>query len=132
MLTKLKSDGAVSTAGSSVKKGNKGRLELTAEQGSDGFGLSFFDFGNYGRLRWAANFGQLDREELVSVRDALTDLIEGRVASTHVPFEAAVVEATTEAEAELTPPDDELPAVTDDTIVVSAETETSEATQPTA
>jgi len=129
MITKLKSDGATSTAGTSVLKGKKGRLELFAEEHIvDGyFVLSFADFGNYGRERWSADFGQLSREDLLNVRDALTDLVEGRVDSTHIPFEAAseaadvpVAEAEPVAETET------------DTEVITLVTSEAETTQPTA
>lgn len=123
MLTKLKNDGATSTAGISVKKGNKGRLELFAEKlFDDGFGVTFSDFGNYGRLRWTADFGDLDRVDLMSIRDALTKLIEGHIDNTHIAFEVAEEEVV-EAE----PASD-----MDEAFQTAIDATESETTQPTA
>lgn len=55
MFMKLKTEGVKSTAGATVKKGGKGRVEFFVERDGDGFTFGFKDFGNYGRERWSAD-----------------------------------------------------------------------------
>jgi len=88
MLTVMKRNGATSSAGDTVKKGHRGRLELFASRSEDGsYTLDFTDYGNFGKERWSANFGTLTREDLESMIDALINLRDDEIDSTHLPFE---------------------------------------------
>jgi len=87
MLTISKKSGANSTAGGRAKKGAKGRLELCAFSRGDGtYGVSFEDFGNYGRKRWEASFGDLNEDQVRSMIDELESLLDGSSDTTHVEF----------------------------------------------
>jgi hypothetical protein len=120
MLTISKKDGAISTAGA-AKKGDKGRLELNAFSRGDGtYGLNFKDYGNYGRIRWEASFGDLTEHSIDDMIEALQELRAGQIEDTAVEFqppqpepeaEAEPVEEELEDEAELSADDvEELPA----------------------
>ena len=91
MLTVSKNNGAFSTADkntSAKRKGNKGRLELFVENNGDGsFCIVFGDYGNYGRLRWGANFGEQSEEDLDFMINQLIALKNGKIETTYVPFE---------------------------------------------
>ena len=107
----MKNNGAVSTAGQTVKKGNKGRLSLYAERTEDGLQLHFQDFGNYGRERWSAMFPMTD-SDLENMVFLLDQLRLGEINTTLAePAETQEeVTETTEAEpAEATPEEIEEP-----------------------
>ena len=87
MITQSKLNGALSTAGDGVKKGSRGRLELSAEATGDTFRVLFQDFGNYGRVRWEGQLTGLDRSSISNIINSLQALLDGRVATTRVPFE---------------------------------------------
>jgi len=81
--------GVSSTAGDSVKRGGKGRLEMfVASDGQGGFSVHFDDYGNYGRVRWAAQ-APLTRDELLDMIADLQCLADGQIDTTHEPFEQA-------------------------------------------
>jgi hypothetical protein len=88
MLTVLKTNGgANSTVGSETKRGRKGRLELFAERTAvGGVGIKFVDYGNYGRVRWEADFGELDEFELNAMIDSLKEVLAGASESSRIPF----------------------------------------------
>ncbi len=72
-------NGAQSTAAESNRRGGKGRLELSAsrqvmESGTETFNVVFRDIGNYGRERWAADFGQLGPNQIDDMISALQEL----------------------------------------------------------
>jgi hypothetical protein len=102
MLTISKRNGATSTAGATAKKGNKGRLELRAERTDDGFRVRFEDYGNYGRIRWEADFGSLDENGILDIIESLQELLAGDADSTAVAF-VEPQEQTAEVEAEAEP-----------------------------
>lgn len=108
MLTISKKDGAISTAGA-AKKGDKGRLELNAFSRGDGtYGVNFKDYGNYGRIRWEASFGDLTEHSIDDMIEALTELRQGLIEDTAVEFQPTQPEPEPEAEAELVEEDEEL------------------------
>ena len=72
-------NGASSTAADSNRRGGKGRLELEAsrvvmESGAETFSVVFRDIGNYGRERWAADFGQLGPSQIDDMIATLQEL----------------------------------------------------------
>jgi hypothetical protein len=72
-------NGASSTAADSNRRGGKGRLELEAsrvvmESGTETFNVVFRDIGNYGRERWAADFGQLGPSQIDDMIATLQEL----------------------------------------------------------
>ena len=72
-------NGASSTAADSNRRGGKGRLELEAsrvvmESGVETFNVVFRDIGNYGRERWAADFGQLGPSQIDDMIATLQEL----------------------------------------------------------
>ena len=88
MLTVTKKSGATSSAGDVVKKGSRGRLEMFASRRGDGsYTLDFTDYGNFGKERWSANFGTLSADDLNSMIDALINLRDNEIDTTHLPFE---------------------------------------------
>jgi hypothetical protein len=87
MLTVLKKSGARSTAGDVAKKGNKGRLELFVSRDESTYSVRFTDYGNYGRVRWDADFGLLTRNDVEEMIAELQSLVDGHSDTTHVPFE---------------------------------------------
>lgn len=105
MLMKLKLHGAKSSAGGNGKRGNKGRLELFAEKTNEGFSLKFLDFGNYGRVRWTGDFGELGSEELDDMIFSLTELRDGGEHSTRWPQEIVdeIVRVSSEGAAPISP-----------------------------
>lgn len=96
MLTVSRKSGASSTADkgrTGSQKGSKGRLELFASRNTDGtYSVSFADYGNFGRERWAADFGTVTEAQLSDLIDALSALQSGVIDTTHVPFEAVVAQ----------------------------------------
>jgi hypothetical protein len=99
MLTISKKNGANSTAGSTAKKGNKGRLELCAERDGENFRVRFEDYGNYGRIRWQADFGELSEDQLRAMIGDLEALLDGSEDTTAVEFIEPQPEPTPEVEA---------------------------------
>ncbi len=87
MLTKMKRNGAKSSAGEVAKKGYKGRLELVAERREDGYHITFHDVGNYGKSRSWGDFGALTAEELLAVAAQLQAVASGQVSSTALSAE---------------------------------------------
>ena len=72
-------NGAQSTAAESNRRGGKGRLELEAtrvvmEAGTETFNGVVRDIGNYGRERWAADFGQLGPSQIDDMIATLQEL----------------------------------------------------------
>ena len=72
-------NGAQSTAAESNRRGGKGRLELEAsrvvlESGTETLNVVIRDIGNYGRERWAADFGQLGPNQIDDMISALQEL----------------------------------------------------------
>ncbi len=84
MLTVKKFEkGATSTAADTNKRGGKGHLRLEAKkvevEGKEFFNITFRDFGNYGRERWNASFGDLSQKQIDQVIDHLLGLRESLV-----------------------------------------------------
>jgi hypothetical protein len=82
MLTVKKFEkGATSTAAKSNKRGGQGHLRLEAKkvevEGKEVFNITFRDFGNYGRERWKASFGELSPNQIDQVIDHLQSLRRG-------------------------------------------------------
>ena len=103
MLTVMKRNGATSSAGDTVKKGHKGRLELFASKRDDGsYTLDFCDVGNFGKERWSANFGTLSADDLNSMIDALINLRDNEIDTTHLPFEDLQAQESAPVETEET------------------------------
>jgi hypothetical protein len=128
MITKLKNDGASSTAGAVSKRGHKGRLELFGERIDDNeFTVNFADFGGFGKLRWHAQFGKLDASDLRDMIQSLQDLLHGTIDSTALDSETlegmladAIAEAKSQSnETEAEPVIEEIAA--DDEAVASTE-----------
>ncbi len=71
-------NGATSTASAESKRGHKGSLELEAKQvevdGKRSYNIVFNDYGNYGRKRWSADFGQLSDDDVQSIIEHLEAL----------------------------------------------------------
>tara|TARA_Y100001951_G_C11259029_1_gene251311 strand:+ start:750 stop:1004 length:255 start_codon:yes stop_codon:yes gene_type:complete len=64
-------NGATSSAGAESKRGGKGSLELEAKlveaDGKRSYNIVFSDYGNYGRKRWSADFGQLSDSDVQAI-----------------------------------------------------------------
>jgi len=133
MLMISKKQGATSTAGDKAKKGDKGRLELKALRDGDGYRVRFEDYGNYGRVRWQADFGQLTGDEVSSMINALLDLLDGVTETTAVEFTPPAPEPEVEAEAvEVAPAEEpveetEAPEVAPEAVVAESDMDQLEA-----
>jgi len=108
MFNQTKTNGAFSTAGNSVKKGSKGRLELSAQAGelSEGgkpttFDVKFTDIGNYGRERWFAQFSNLTRADVEDAINLLQELLAGEISTTYTNEVLAEGEVEVEPVAEV-------------------------------
>lgn len=121
MLTISKKNGATSTAGGIAKKGDKGRLELSATRNGDVYGLSFKDYGNYGRERWQADFGELTELDIEDMIEALQELRAGALDDTAVEFTPPQPEPEAEAEPVAETIEDEQELSADDVQDVPAE-----------
>jgi len=103
MLTVTRRSGASSTADrnrTGAQKGNKGRLELFAtDRGNGNYSVSFVDYGNFGKERWAADFGVLTQEQLNDMIESLQALRSGALDTTHALFEQVEAQAGEPTEA---------------------------------
>jgi hypothetical protein len=119
MFMKLKTEGVKSTAGATVKKGGKGRVEFYAERTIDGeYLISFSDYGNYGRSRWFAN-APASEEEVRSMIAQLEALLAGNSDSTKYTdeeVEAAFASQNDDAPAEEADAEEAPPPVSTDPV----------------
>ena len=99
MITVTKNNGAKSSTGE-AKKGNKGRVDLFAQQNPDGtFSVRCVDVGNYGRVRsWTEV--PVTREDLEDMAEKLHALAVGLLVTTEAPREEPQAEPTPEATSE--------------------------------